>query len=429
MTDDLEPRPGWHVTRIDQIATVEARIGWKALTADEYVSEGYAFLATPNIKATEIDFQNVNRITNFRYEESPGLKLRLGDVLLAKDGNTLGIANVVTRLPEAATVNGSIAVLRPLSIEPRFLRYWLASSYIQGKIGSLKDGMGVPHLFQRDINRLPVLLPPLDEQRRIADFLDAETRRLDYLSAVTRRQAVLVQERYLEWLRSCTTGTDDDGTRLTGIPWMPTVRQDWALDRIARVFRTGSGTTPTATDASNFGGRHHWVNTGDLRDAPITSTGKTLTDAALERFTTLTVYPPGSLLIAMYGATIGRTGLLRIPASVNQACCVLYQAAAVSTEFTWHWFVAHRSAIVSLASGAGQPNISQEVIRSLRVPVPSADEQARIVTAVRAGSERSEAVQSVLNQRVVILAERRQALITSAVTGQLDVTTARGFSA
>ena len=102
----------WSPTRLDHIATVNARIGWKALTASEYVPEGYAFLSTPNIKSNEIDFEDVNYINEFRFEESPELKLQIGDVLLAKDGNTLGITNVVTELPRAATVNGSIAVIR-----------------------------------------------------------------------------------------------------------------------------------------------------------------------------------------------------------------------------------------------------------------------------------------------------------------------------
>ena len=72
------------MTRIDRVATVQARIGWKALTANEYQEEGYAFLATPNIKGPSIDFENVNFISAFRYEESPELKLQVGDVLLSQ---------------------------------------------------------------------------------------------------------------------------------------------------------------------------------------------------------------------------------------------------------------------------------------------------------------------------------------------------------
>ena len=65
----------WKRTRIDRVATVNARIGWRALTATEYQPDGYVFLATPNIKSGSIDFENVNYISEYRYEESPELKL------------------------------------------------------------------------------------------------------------------------------------------------------------------------------------------------------------------------------------------------------------------------------------------------------------------------------------------------------------------
>jgi type I restriction enzyme S subunit len=178
----------WTKTRLDRVATVNARIGWKALTAAEYQPDGYVFLSTPNIKSESIDFENVNYISEFRYNESPELKLQPGDVLLAKDGNTLGITNIVRELSRPATVNGSIAVLRPFDIEPRFLRYSLASGTTQDLIESIKGGMGVPHLFQWDIKRLPIDLPPLNEQRRIANFLDTETALID--KAIELRSAI-----------------------------------------------------------------------------------------------------------------------------------------------------------------------------------------------------------------------------------------------
>lgn len=185
----------WKKSRVDRVATVNARIGWKALTASEYQPDGYAFLATPNIKTESIDFEKVNYISEYRYHESPELKLQQNDVLLAKDGNTLGITNIVRELPRPTTVNGSIAVIRPFGIEPRFLRYALASSPTQGIIDAIKAGMGVPHLFQWDIKRLPINLPPHKEQQRIANFLDAETARIDQLMSAQLRVLELLEER------------------------------------------------------------------------------------------------------------------------------------------------------------------------------------------------------------------------------------------
>ncbi|MGJ3561856.1 restriction endonuclease subunit S [Streptomyces sp. INA 01156] len=186
---------GWTTTRLDRVASVHARIGWKNLTAAEYQPSGYAFLATPNIKNREIDFKRVNYISEFRYQESPELQLTEGDILLTKDGFTLGTVNLVRHLPHPATVNGSIAVLRPFGIHPAFLYYVIASSIIQGHIWSVKDGMDVLHLFQRDIKKFPIPLPSLEEQRRIADFLDAETAHIDDLATLRSRQLRLIEER------------------------------------------------------------------------------------------------------------------------------------------------------------------------------------------------------------------------------------------
>jgi len=184
----------WPKTRLDRVATVSARIGWKALTAAEYVNEGFTFLSTPNIKGDEIDFVNVNYITKFRFDESPELKLQVGDVLLVKDGNTLGISNIVKHLPRPATVNGSIAVIRPFDVDSRYLRYVLVSNDIQELIASLRSGMGVPHLFQWDINRIPLLLPDPSTQRTIADYLDTKTARIDALVAKNQRTIELLRE-------------------------------------------------------------------------------------------------------------------------------------------------------------------------------------------------------------------------------------------
>lgn len=103
----------WEITKFKYEIYTRGRLGWKGLTADEYVNEGKIFLATPNIKGSEIDFTNVNYITDERYQESPEIMLSEGDVLLTKDGSTLGTVNVIRFLPKEATVNSSIAVLTP----------------------------------------------------------------------------------------------------------------------------------------------------------------------------------------------------------------------------------------------------------------------------------------------------------------------------
>lgn len=200
----------WEKTRLDFIARVKARLGWKGLKADEYVDRGCIFLSTPNLKSRDIDFENVNYITEERYLESREIMLEKGDVLLAKDGSTLGITNVVRELPSNATVNSSIAVLRPKElIDSIYFYYYLSSTYIQDIINQIKGGMGVPHLFQADIKKFPIILPPLCEQKEIAKYIDEQVENLDSLIETIKIQIQKLKEYRQSLIYEAVTGKFD----------------------------------------------------------------------------------------------------------------------------------------------------------------------------------------------------------------------------
>ncbi|ASP90302.1 restriction endonuclease subunit S [Sinorhizobium meliloti] len=209
--DWLEEVPRhWSLSRLGYATWVRARLGWKGLKADEYVDDGYVFLATPNIKGREIDFDNVNYIDQSRYEESPEIALQVGDVLLAKDGSTLGTVNVVRYLPRPATVNSSIAVITPGDgLSGVYLFYLFQSSYMQATIQRIKGGMGVPHLFQEDLKKFYIPLPPPPEQIAITDFLDRETEKLDLLAAQIETAISKLQERRAALVSAAVNGKID----------------------------------------------------------------------------------------------------------------------------------------------------------------------------------------------------------------------------
>ena len=220
----LGPVPeGWSISKLGFHASVKARLGWRGLKADEYVDEGFIFLSTPNIKNRHIDFDDVNYITKERYLESPEIMLEVGDVLIAKDGSTLGTTNVVRSLPAPATVNSSIAVLRPKSnLNSSFLYWIMTCPYTQSIIQQVKDGQGVPHLFQADLRKFWVWLPSYEEQRTIASYLDRETSRIDALLEKKQRQIELLQEKRTGLIsHAVTKGLNPNATmKDSGIEWL-----------------------------------------------------------------------------------------------------------------------------------------------------------------------------------------------------------------
>lgn len=203
---------GWEVSKFKYYVRTKARLGWKGLKAEEYVESGYGFLSTPNIKGVEIDFEKINFITEERYQESPEIMLEEGDVLLAKDGSTLGIVNIVKHLPFPCTVNSSIAVLRVFEmteLHPLFLKFFIESDFTQNVIQNLKAGMGVPHLFQADINNFEILLPPIQEQTAIAIYIDQKTAQIDTAISGIRQEIALLQEYRQALIFEAVTGKID----------------------------------------------------------------------------------------------------------------------------------------------------------------------------------------------------------------------------
>ena len=198
----------WTKSRLDFLFRLYGRVGWKSLKSDEYVKEGYIFLSTPNIKNKDIDYENVNYITEERYYESPEIMLENGDVLLVKDGSTLGIVNIVEDLPRPTTVNSSIGVLKRISdsIMSKFMYYHLSTHYHQNIINRIKGGMGVPHLFQSDIKKFIVLLPPIKEQQEIVEYLDKKTEEIDKTISIEEKRIELLKEYKKSLISEVVTG-------------------------------------------------------------------------------------------------------------------------------------------------------------------------------------------------------------------------------
>ncbi|MFD5401703.1 restriction endonuclease subunit S [Streptomyces griseorubiginosus] len=417
MTVELPALPAhWGKSRVDRVASVNARIGWKALTAAEYQPQGFAFLSTPNIKGREIDFDNVNYITEFRYQESPELKLLEGDVLLAKDGNTLGIVNLVKHLPRPATVNGSIAVIRPSGIDGAFLRYVLASRVTQAAINMLKGGMGVPHLFQWDINRLPIPVPPLEEQRRIADFLDTETARIDKVSQLRDRQRKLLEAR-----RWSSFQTELDRAQAPTFP----------LRRVIRSVIDGPfGSAFTSDDYVDEGAavvRLGNIGFGEYRGGDQARIPMTL----FERFRYHEV-GPGDVLIAGLGDSRNHAGRACVApdlgAAIVKGKCfrARIEKDAADADFIALLLSSPVGASAIEGRGSTRSMINLEIVKSALLPIPPLARQRQLVSEHRKSWLHTKATMSACDRQLATLAERRQALITAAVTGQFDVATASG---
>lgn len=159
------------------------------------------------------------------------------------------------------------------------------------------------------------------------------------------------------------------------------VPESWKWVKVGNVGSWSSGATPSRTNPAYYGSSIPWLKTGDLNDGFIQEVPEYITDLALEK-TSLRLNPIGSVLMAMYGATIGKLGILEIPVTTNQACCACIPYAGMNNKYLFYYLMAMRQSYIGMAEGGAQPNISKEKIVNSLIPLPPAEEQRRIVAKI-----------------------------------------------
>lgn len=165
---------GWETAKLEEVAYLAGRIGWKGLTAKEYTEEGPLFLSVHSLNYGDyVDFRDAFHITQDRYDESPEIMLEKNDILICKDGAGIGKLGIVGELPAPSSINSSLLLIRAEDkVLPKYLYYKLSSPYFQSIVQERIDGATTPHLYQREIKQFPVFVPTLPEQQRIVAILD-----------------------------------------------------------------------------------------------------------------------------------------------------------------------------------------------------------------------------------------------------------------
>ena len=159
------------------------------------------------------------------------------------------------------------------------------------------------------------------------------------------------------------------------------VPKGWVWTTLGYIGVWQAGGTPSRSNKSYYGGNIPWLKTGDLNDGLITNIPESITEEAVAN-SSAKINPTGSVLIAMYGATIGKLGILTFPATTNQACCACVEYFAITQYYLFYFLLSHRDMFIEKGGGGAQPNISKEIIVNTAIPLPPLAEQERIVTEI-----------------------------------------------
>lgn len=312
----------------------------------------------------------------------------------------------VALVPFDTTLNQDMKAVKPADgIVPEWLAYALQSMETALLRDCRKAGTTVASLEFDRVLSMPLAVPPTDEQRRIVAALEERLTQLDVTAAdgaATVRKLAAARDRLLARFLA---------------------QEGEATATIGEIAAVGSGATPLKSETAYYdGGTVPWVTSADLNAGVVTTARHHITELAVKE-TSVKLWSPGTLLVAMYGEgqTRGRCARLDIAATTNQACAaiVLHPHSPVTSEFLHMFLDASYARTRWLSAGGVQPNLSLGLIRGIEVPVRSTGAQRDLVERTRAALEQIELTRQGLSRLIGRSTMLRRSLLAAAFRGRL----------
>ena len=332
-------------------------------------------------------------------------ELPIGSVLVTCIGATIGKTGLIrTKGASNQQIN---AIIPNMAVVSEYLYYIIIGEYFQNSIKQKASSTTLPILNKGDFSKLHIPIPPKNEQKRIFSLIirlfnivsDIENAASNINESVRIAKSKILDLAMQGKLVPQDPADEPAADMLLRVNPKAKIITDnqhswkmplgWCITDLKSIGKWQSGATPGKMNPNYYGKGVPWLNTGDLTDGEIYKIPKEITVLALKE-TSVKLNPSGSVLIAMYGATIGKLGILTFEATTNQACCACAKCF-IFNKFLFYFLKHHRPTFIKIGGGGAQPNISKEKIENTVLYLPPLNEQKRIVARI-------EQLYSVLNE-------------------------------
>lgn len=223
------------ITKLKYVSSINGRIGFRGYTQNDLVDEGDgAITISPsNIKGMNTDFSKCTYVSWYKYNESPEIKVCKGDIILVKTGSSYGKSALIQNLPQPATINPQLVVLKDIKINKKILFYFLQTDFVKRQMDLAVIGGAIPTMTQVKIGNTILILPPISEQKVIAEFLDKKCGEVDALIADIQQEIeTLEQYKRSVITESVTKGLDPSvPMKDSGIQWIGNMPTNWECIR------------------------------------------------------------------------------------------------------------------------------------------------------------------------------------------------------
>ena len=414
-----------------------------------YSESGVKFIRSQNVYNDGLILDDVAYISEEINQSKSGSIVKAKDILLNITGGSIGRCALVPDNFDIANVNQHVMIIRLVELSFRnYIHNLITSKYIQGQIFSRQIGSGRGGLSAETLSTFLVPVPPLSEQTRIEVKLKQCISTILAVSEGNANIAALLDNTKAKILNLAIRGklvpqdpNDEPASALLEriraekeeLIKQGKIKRDknesviykgddnsyyekmldrsircieneidfslpygWQWIRLNQIGNWQAGATPSRGNPEYFNGNIPWLKTGDLNDGYISSIPEYISEVALKE-TSVKLNPAGSVLIAMYGATIGKLGVLTFPATTNQACCACQTNGSITELYLFYFLLSQRQNFIGRGVGGAQPNISKEKIVATLMALPPINEQKRIVSKITNAFSTLDSIEQCLN--------------------------------
>ena len=309
-----------------------------------------------------------------------------GDIFLTRTSETvdeLAMSSVALKDYPEASFSGFLKRLRPVDkriVYPKFMAFYLRSplfrrTIINNTVMTLRASFN-----EAMFSYLEIMLPDFDTQKKIGDFLYSLEKKKQTNNQINQELEAMAKTLYDYWFVQFDFPDQNgkpyksSGGKMVYHPELKReIPEGWGVEKIEDIAQTGSGGTPKSTNVSYYSnGEIPWINSGELEQTVITSTSNFITEEGLNN-SSAKLFPSGTILVAMYGATAGKVSFLTFEASTNQAICAIMLNDIRMRYYLKNVIEDLYQYLVKLSTGSARDNLSQDMIKNIKVVIPSND--------------------------------------------------------
>ncbi|WP_434301201.1 restriction endonuclease subunit S [Corallococcus exiguus] len=425
----LIPTP-WEIVRVKRVGSLRYGIG----EPPKYHEAGTPFIRATNVHAGSLYSDGLVYVDPAEIPTQRIVWLATGDIIVVRSGAYTGDSAIIP--PEfGPCIAGFDMVLRCQSARPEFVQYALLSKYLkEGQIDVEKMRAAQPHLNAEELGSCLLALPSMKEQDAIVSFLDRETAKIDELVAEQQRLVGLLKEKREAVIsHAVTKGLNPDAPmKPSGVEWLGEVPTYWEIKKLKHV-------SPELTVGIVIEPSKLYVEEGvpALRSLNIKAGKVSLDNMVFISQAGHETHSKSKLragdIVAVRTGQPGASAV--IPRELDGCNCIdliVIRKPNIGSERFLYWYLGSDSALGQFEIGSGgaiQQHFNISTAAELIIPVPPSDDQFRIAAFLDAATEQFDALTAEAQRAIELLQERRTALISAAVTGQIDVRAIAGRAA